>query len=94
MGDPALHTFMGQPKKLRVNVASEIDAETTALKVQAPAGSYVGISHEDKLLGAGYVCADGYAIINLSSVPQNGKAKVVVTAANAVPFVTSIDINN
>ena len=87
MGDPALRAYMGKPRNLRVNVESEIvDAETASIKVNAPAGSYVGISSNNSLLGAGYVCTEGYAIINLSSIPENGKAEVVVTAANSVPF--------
>jgi len=94
MGDPSLKTYMGKPKKLRVSFDSQINSRTSAVKVNAPAGSYIGISHNDQLLGAGYVCAEGYAVINLSAVPESGEAKVVVTAANAEPFIGTINIKN
>lgn len=92
MGDPALKTYMGQPKNLRVSFDKEISSRTASVKVNAPAGSYVGISHGNDLLGAGYVCAEGYAVINLTSVPASGEAMVVVSAANAVPYIGTINI--
>ncbi|HNS09968.1 MAG TPA: C25 family cysteine peptidase [Candidatus Ozemobacteraceae bacterium] len=92
MGDPALKTFMGQPKAMRVSFDNEINARTTSVKVNAPAGSYVGISANDTLLGAAFVDADGSVDVNLSSVPANGEAMVVVTAANAIPFMGKINI--
>jgi hypothetical protein len=92
MGDPALITFMGQPKKMRVSFSSSIDSRQSSVMVLAPAGSYVGISHDNNLLGAGYVSADGYAKIELTSVPESGNADIVVTAANSVPFMGQISI--
>lgn len=92
MGDPALKTYMGQPKAMRVQHDSKMASRSTNITVQAPAGSYVGISQNDQLLGAGYVCADGSVEIALSSVPANGEAMVVVTAPNSIPYMGTINI--
>lgn len=92
MGDPALNTYMGQPKKMRVQYSDKMDTRASVVTLQAPAGSYVGISQNDKLLGAGYVGANGSIDINLSSAPTSGEATVVVTAANSVPHIGTINI--
>lgn len=92
MGDPSLNTYMGQPQALRVQHSSNIDTRATTVKVLAPNGSYVGISCNGKLLGAGYVSENGNVDINLSSLPENGKAKIVVTAANGAPYQGTINI--
>lgn len=94
MGDPALKTYMGEPKSLRVMHESKIDTRSSSIRVQAPAGSYVGISHNDQLLGAGYVTSEGFAEISLSSVPESGKALIVVTAGNSIPYQAIINIGN
>lgn len=92
MGDPALKTFMGKPKALRVAYDQEMGARAGSIKVSAPAGSYIGISHGDNLLGAGYVDETGEVEISLGSVPESGQATVVVTAANGIPHIGTISI--
>jgi hypothetical protein len=92
MGDPALKTYMGKPKAMRVSHESNISARSASVRVNAPAGSYIGISHNDQLLGAGYACAEGGVDISLANVPADGKATVVVTAANKIPYIGSISI--
>ncbi len=92
MGDPSLKTYMGQPKATRVNYEAKMAPSTSTIKVQAPAGSYVGISYDSNLLGAGYIGSEGVAEIALDSVPQSGEAKIVVTGANRVPYIGKITI--
>lgn len=92
MGDPSLYTYMGEPKAMKVTHTDKID-RSNSIKVQAPAGSYVGISHKGQLLGAGY-SVDGSAEINLSHIPENGKADIVVTAANKIPYMGTISVKN
>ncbi|MFZ5951239.1 MAG: C25 family cysteine peptidase [Candidatus Rifleibacteriota bacterium] len=94
MGDPALRTYMGQPKPMAVKHTGAIDSRATSIKVQAPAGSYVGISHNGQLLGSGYVTSEGSVEISLDSVPESGKADVVVTAGNMIPYIATINIGN
>ncbi len=93
MGDPSLHTYMGQASKMRVSYGV-IDTRSASVKVQAPAGSYIGISQNGQLLGSGYVSNEGEAEISLISAPANGQADIVVSAANKIPFIGKINIQN
>jgi hypothetical protein len=92
MGDPSVKTYMGQPTKMSVNHTEKMATRSSSVKVSAPNGSYVGISHNGKLLGAGYVTANNNVEISLNSVPATGKAKVVVTAGNKIPYIGTINI--
>ncbi len=93
MGDPSLTTFMGQPKKLAVSHDEKLSMRASSIKVNAPAGSYVGVSYENKLIGAGYISNTGATEIPLSFVPESGKATITVTAANSIPYIDMVEIS-
>lgn len=92
MGDPSLKTYFGQPGKLDVNHVAELDGKSNTVNVNAPAGSYVGISSNGALLGSGYVGANGSADIALNNVPADGTADIVVTRSNSVPYIGTINL--
>ncbi|MFC1746166.1 C25 family cysteine peptidase [Candidatus Riflebacteria bacterium] len=93
MGDPSLTTYMGKPRALKATYLEQISREATSIKVLAPAGSYIGISDGEGLLGAGYVTTkQGSVIIPLKSLTRAGEAIVVVTAPNRIPFIGKLTI--
>lgn len=93
MGDPSLKTYMGQNEAVRGGYPQVINSEAKTIKVFAAAGSYVGISFEGKLLGAGYVTEKGYVVVQLNSLPESGEAKIVITGGNiSAPHIGKIAI--
>jgi hypothetical protein len=93
MGDPSLKTYMGQNEAIRGGYPQVINSEAKTIKVFAAAGSYVGISFEGKLLGAGYVTEKGYVVVQLNSLPESGEAKIVITGGNlSAPHIGKIAI--
>lgn len=94
MGDPALKTFVGKPRTMRASYDATVAPSAASIKVDAPAGSYVGISQNDRLLGAGYVCENGSTEIGLDSVPETGELTVVVTASGCAPHIGTVKIVN
>ncbi|MBF0545577.1 MAG: hypothetical protein HQM08_14135 [Candidatus Riflebacteria bacterium] len=93
MGDPSLRTWFGKPHTMQVDLAQNVSARSTSLKVEAPAGSYVGISNGNTLLGAAFVDANGSVDINLDPIPESIEATMVVTAPNAIPVIKKINLH-
>jgi len=88
MGDPSLQTYWGVPQELKVTM----NAKAGSIDVSAPDGSYVGITVDGKLVGAGTV-NNGSASIQVASSAK-GAAKVVVTKSNYKPFIGTVEIAN
>ncbi len=92
MGDPSLLIYWGgTPKVNTVKHETELKEGTTTLSVNAADGSYVGISSNGTLHGAGYVDG-GKATFSLNDLPKNGKLDIVVTKANFQPYIATVNI--
>lgn len=91
-GDPSLQVYWGEPCANKVEHPDQVSAKDTSFELLATAGSYVGLSVDGELLGAGFAGEDGVARIELSNVPADGKAKLVVTAKNRKPYVSEINL--
>jgi hypothetical protein len=93
MGDPSIATFLGVPPANPVDHADFISGSATEFTVEAAPGSYVGLSQDGELAGAGTIGASGSADIavwNLS--PIGGDLSLVVMMQNFEPYITTIPV--
>lgn len=91
-GDPSLQVYWGLPKDNPVQHSGQIVAREGSYDVQAAAGSYVGLSVDGELVGAGFAGDDGVAHLTLKALPASGEAKLVVTAKNRKPHFDKVTI--
>lgn len=94
MGDPSVMTYMGVPSNNTVTHPSSVTPSATTINVQAVPGSYVGISRNNVLYGAGYIGTSGTATIALTPFATTGTADIVVTCQNRIPYVSTIAITS
>ncbi|MFH1845330.1 MAG: C25 family cysteine peptidase, partial [bacterium] len=87
MGDPSLSTFMGVPA---ANSVGYSNVSSAGITISADIGSYVGVTENGSLLGAGTVNASGSVDITFSTTPTTGSIHLVVMAQNRVPYITDI----
>ncbi len=92
MGDPSVMTYMGVPSSNGVSHPSSVTPSATSVTVQAAQGSYVGISRDNSLHGAGYIDASGSATIPITAFGTTGTADIVVTCQNKVPYTGTITV--
>jgi len=92
MGDPSVMTYFGMPTANSVTHPPAADMHGYSIVVTATAGSYVGITANGILHGAGYVDLSGTVTIPLTPFPETGTADIVVCAQNKIPYFGSLDI--
>ena len=92
MGDPSVMTYLGTPQQNNVMHDAAILMTAPSITVSADPGSYVGISIEGELKGAGYVDETGQATITLSAIAAPGTADIVVTCQNRIPYISTIQV--
>jgi hypothetical protein len=92
MGDPSVMTYLRVPLTNNITHFSTVLFTATTFTVNADPGSYVGISYNGTLHGAGYVDASGSVAVELEPFPSPGTADIVVTAQNRIPYISTIQI--
>jgi PKD repeat protein len=92
MGDPSVQTYMGVPSANNVIHPASILTTDTSVNVQADPGSYVGISFDGTLHGAGYIDSSGSASIPVTPFGSEGLADIVVTCQFRIPYQSTISI--
>lgn len=92
MGDPSVMTYFGMPATNNVTFPPSVDKHGYSIVVSAMPGSYVGISYNGNLHGAGYVDLSGSVTISLMAFPVTGLADIVITAQNKIPYFGTMDI--
>ncbi len=92
MGDPSVMTYMGVPSTNNVSHPSSITTDATSITVQANPGSYVGISRNAVLHGAGYIGDTGSATISITPFGTEGSADIVVTCQFKIPYSSTISV--
>ncbi|MBU1950967.1 MAG: proprotein convertase P-domain-containing protein [Candidatus Eisenbacteria bacterium] len=93
MGDPSLSTYLGVPAENPVVYPPTIFTTWTSITIEAAPGSYVGLSRDGELLGAGMVGATGTLELPIFATPLlPGPAKLVVTAQNHEPYITDVSV--
>ncbi len=92
MGDPSLSTYLGLPAANPVGISALSSASIT---VSADPGSYVGLTQNGVLVGAGTVGIGGSEVIPFTTTPTAGlPVHMVVTAQNHEPYVMDIALAN
>jgi len=93
MGDPSVMTYLGEPEPNNVSYADAVMMTAPFISVTARPGSYVGVSMEGVLYGAGYVGTSGNVEVQLiTQFPQPGTADIVISAQNYIPHISTITV--
>ena len=91
LGDGSIMPYRVQPSVNTVSHATEFPAGATSFTVNAEAGSYVGISQNNVLLGAALVPAAGSVNVPVTAV-SSGQVKIVVTKPQRQPYIQDIPV--
>jgi hypothetical protein len=92
MGDPSLMTYLGVPDINNVTYDPTLLMTATEISVTADPASYIGITFDGDLIGAGYTGTSGSATIPLSGLSTPGIAEIVVTSQFKQPYIDSIQV--
>jgi subtilisin-like proprotein convertase family protein len=94
LGDPTLATYLGVPTANAVSHPANLVANMGAMTVQAAVGSYVGLTQNGALIGAGSVRygMTQVTIDFLAPLASGAPVKMVVMAQNRVPYVVEIPV--
>jgi subtilisin-like proprotein convertase family protein len=92
LGDPSLSTYLA-PVSNTVDHLETVFIGTPGMTVTADVGSYVGLTQDGVLMGAGTVDEGGTVDLTyLGMLTPGVPMKMVVTAQNRVPYVTDINV--
>jgi hypothetical protein len=93
-GDPSLCPYLGVPATNPVGHPTSILSSATALALTALPGSYVGLSQDGELQGAGVVGESGEIEIAFTQTPLNPEAplRLVATAQNHATYIADIPV--
>ncbi|MFC2140881.1 PKD domain-containing protein [Acidobacteriota bacterium] len=92
MGDPSVMTYIGVPSANNVIHPASILTTDTSVNVQADPGSYVGLSLDGTLHGAGYIDSSGSASIPISPFGSEGLADIIVSCQFKIPYESTISV--
>jgi subtilisin-like proprotein convertase family protein len=93
LGDPSLSTYLGAPGWNNVVHPTTVFTNWSSINVQAAAGSYVGLTKDGVLIGAGTVDATGNLVLPIWAEPLTpGTAHIVVMAQNRQPYQADINV--
>lgn len=93
MGDPSLSTYLGVPVPNPVSHPSTIFTTWESFQVTAAPNSYVGLTKNGTLIGAGTVPESGVLDLPIWEEPfLPGTAHLVVMAQNKVPYQTDLNV--
>jgi subtilisin-like proprotein convertase family protein len=93
MGDPSLSTYLGVPETNPVVHPETIFTTWTSCTVEAVPGSYVGLTLDGELIGAGTVGESGTLELPIWADPLTpGYARLVVMAQNREPYFADINV--
>ena len=91
LGDGSIMPYRVNPTANTVNHDTEFPAGATSFTVNAEAGSYVGISQNNELLGAALVEASGSVNVTVTPV-TSGQVRIVVTKPQRQPYIADIPV--
>ncbi len=90
LGDGSVLPYKTQPTENTVSHMPTLPIGMDFYTVTAAPGSYVGISKDGVLYGAGMVDATGTTDIAITPVTSGGNAKIVVTHPDYIPYVVEV----
>ena len=92
LGDGSIMPYRVNPSENTVSHDSTFPAGATSFTVNAEAGSYVGISQDNTLMGAALVPSSGTVDVAVSSV-SSGTVRIVVTKPQRQPYIQDISVS-
>jgi len=94
MGDPSITTWIGIPQTNVVTHPETVFVGQQSITVEAEHGSYVGLTQDGVLVGAGTVGETGSLSIDyLQPLTAGVPLHMVVMAQNRVPYVADVEVN-
>ena len=90
LGDGSILPFRVQPTENTVSHLPTLPIGLDRYTVSAAPGSYVGISKDGVLYGAGMIDESGTTDIIIEPVTSGGDAKIVVTHPQHIPYIAEI----
>jgi len=92
LGDPSLSTYI-VPVANTVGHPSTLFVGTPSVTITADGGSYVGLTQDGVLMGAGTVGASGSLDLTyLAPLTPGVPMKMVVTAQNRIPYIVDLNV--
>ena len=92
LGDGSVMPYRVEPEENTVSHASTFPSGANSFTVSAEAGSYVGISRNNVLLGAALVPTSGTVNVTVTPV-TSGQVKIVVTKPQRQPYMETINVS-
>jgi subtilisin-like proprotein convertase family protein len=93
MGDPSLSTYLGVPAANPVTHPTTVFTTWTSIAIEAVPGSYVGLTKDGELIGAGTVDETGTLELPIWANPLTpGSARLVVMAQNREPYFADLNV--
>jgi len=92
MGDPSLMPYMYEPPVLSISYQSTQVIGTSSITINTEPYTYVGISKDGVLHGAGLADASGILVLSVQPFATPGMAKIVATKQNRQPHIANINI--
>jgi hypothetical protein len=89
MGDPSIMTYLGVPTENNVTLPSTVLITDNSVYIEADPYSYVGISRNGVLHGAGYL-PTGSGTINIDPFVTPGDMEVVISCQFRQPFIDTV----
>ena len=90
LGDGSVTPYHVNPVANNVSHLPTLPIGDETYEVTADPGSYVGISKDGELCGAGEIGEDGVALIPIEPVTSGGDVKIVVTHPQRQPYVAVV----
>jgi subtilisin-like proprotein convertase family protein len=93
MGDPSISTFLGVPTANPVTHPTTVFTTWSSIPITAVPNSYVGLTKNGVLIGAGTTDAAGQLTLPIWASPLTpGAAHLVVMAQNRIPYQTDLNV--
>lgn len=92
MGDPSVMVYWGVPTQLNAVHTSEIAKNAGSIDVASEPNTYIGISMNGMVYGAGVTDATGKATISLKAFETAGIATIQCTKKNRIAYIAEIKV--
>lgn len=90
LGDGSVMPYRAVPESNNVSHLSTIPIGTDYYTITAAPGSYVGISKNGVLHGAGMIGESGTTDINIEPIVSNGDVTIVITHPAFIPYIETV----
>ncbi|MBR3710572.1 MAG: hypothetical protein IKM99_06370 [Bacteroidales bacterium] len=92
LGDGSVMPYHTVPTANNVSHANTLPFGVTSFTVNADAGSYVGITVNDEIIGVAQVPSNGTIDVPITAQTATGTAKIVVTRNQRQPYTATVNI--